>query len=64
MAVTSAPPAHVARIRKRLGWSFTLVAAGIALSVSFDEALGAWITLGALAFLILTLHRLGRTGPE
>jgi hypothetical protein len=54
----------VARIRKRLAVSLSLVATGIALSVSFDEALGAWLTLGALAFLILTLHRLGRTGPE
>jgi hypothetical protein len=54
----------VARLRKRLGLAFTFVAVGIAVSVSFDESLGAWLTLGALAFLLLTLHRFGRSGPE
>lgn len=70
MAVTAAPTsieqprAAVVRARQRVLVSAILTAAGIAVSVAVDESLGGWITLAALASLILALHRLGRSGPE
>jgi hypothetical protein len=51
------------RTRRRLLVSASLVALGIAASVAVDESLGAYVTLGALASLLLAIHRLGRSGP-
>ncbi|MGE0327814.1 MAG: hypothetical protein AB7S68_36215 [Polyangiaceae bacterium] len=45
-----------------IGASLTLV--GIGLSVTASQALGAWITVGALLVLLYGLHRLGRLGPD
>jgi hypothetical protein len=53
----------VLRTRRRLLVSAALVALGIGVSVAVDESLGAYMTLGALASLLLALHRLGRSGP-
>jgi hypothetical protein len=53
----------VLRTRRRLLVSAVLVALGIGVSVSVDESLGAYVTLGALVSLLLALHRLGRSGP-
>lgn len=62
-SVSGADTAGVVRTRRRLIVSAALVAAGIAVSVAVDEALGAYLTLGALASLLHALHRLGRSGP-
>jgi hypothetical protein len=42
----------------------TLTLAGIAFSVSDDQALGSWFTLAGLLLSILALHRFGRLGPD
>jgi hypothetical protein len=56
-------PPELAAIRRRLALSATAALAGIAASVAMDPALGGWITVAAVASLIFSLHRFGRTGP-
>lgn len=53
----------LARARSRLAVSATAALVGIAMSTSLDPTLGGWVTVGAVAMLIASLHRFGRTGP-
>jgi O-antigen ligase len=51
------------RERRLLAISVSLVAVGIALSVSQLQTLGSWLTVGSLIAVIVALHKLGRSGP-
>ncbi|MCA9631174.1 MAG: hypothetical protein KC766_26105 [Myxococcales bacterium] len=50
--------------RRVLAVGATLTLLGIALSVTASQALGAWLTVGALLVMLYGLHRLGRLGPD
>jgi O-antigen ligase len=50
--------------RSLLAFAATCVAAGVAFSVTGSHGLGAWVTVAALALLVFSLHRLGRSGPD
>lgn len=52
------------RTRTRLAAYAALTLVGIALSVLADSTFGGVVTVGALAMLIATLHRFGRSGPD
>jgi len=51
--------------RRRIAASATVVVLGIALSVVTEKtALAGAVTVAAIAALIWSLHRYGRTGPD
>lgn len=63
MAVTVDQPASGPQ-RRVLAIGASLTLAGIALSVTTSQALGSWLTVGALLVMLYGLHRLGRLGPD
>jgi hypothetical protein len=56
-------PPELSRTRSRLAVSATAALVGIAVSTSLDPTMGGWVTAFAVAMLIASLHRFGRTGP-
>jgi len=62
--MVSPEPGPEATLRRRVALSGAAAVCGIALSVALDPSLGGWITVGAVATLLVTLHRFGRTGPS
>jgi len=64
MAVANAQPPAVKSSRTLIAAGVTLAVVGIAMSVSELQAIGSWLTVGALVIVILGVHRFGRTGPD
>lgn len=52
------------RIRNQILASAAGTVVGLGLSLSEAQALGGWLTALSLIFLVWSLHRLGRTGPD
>lgn len=51
--------------RTWVGAAGTVALVGIGISVLEEgDALGSWVTVGALLALLAGLHRFGRTGPD
>jgi hypothetical protein len=62
VAVTATNPESSLRSAYRLG--ATGVLAGIALAVSASPDLGGVLVVTSVAWLVWTLHRFGRLGPD
>ena len=56
-------PASERSIRTAILIGAGALLAGIALAISEDE-LGRWLSVGGLVALFVSLHRLGRLGPD
>lgn len=58
-----APDPEITRLRKRLLWGALGALSGIAWSVTSNDTLGGWLVVFSFAILVMTVHKLGRTGP-
>jgi predicted Rdx family selenoprotein len=62
--VAVSDPREEARLRQATRLAVTGALGGIALAVSISPDVGGVLTLGCVGWLVWSLHRFGRLGPD